>query len=211
MPAIDPKVPIIERFRQGPLLIYSEKCTDFGISMKSDFRHLIVSLALVSLLGGCAPTGKIDASASVSDADGYYIFGVAPPGVRVVVTRGDIEDGKFHRNVWVDRSFFGYPEDGFVVGKGHSGSTLDIMSVFTTPGPIYTACGPDTKTGVFRVKAGTIVYLGQLSLTTNGDKLGLAVRNDFNSAMAFLKTHYPSLADKAVQGNFDFMQADAEC
>jgi hypothetical protein len=88
---------------------------------------------------------------------------------------------------------------------------LDIMSVFATPGPIYTACGPDTKTGVFRIKAGTIVYLGQLSLTTNGDKLGLAVRDDFNSALVFLKTHYPSLVDKAVQGNFDFMRTDAQC
>jgi hypothetical protein len=58
--------------------------------MKSHFRHLIVSLALVTLVGGCAPTGKIDASATLSDADGYYIFGVAPSGVRVVVTRGDI-------------------------------------------------------------------------------------------------------------------------
>ena len=177
-------------------------------------------------LAGCASAGHVDATAAApSGAEGYFIVGVEPPFTRVGILAGEPSGDQFHPfpNFMGGHSavLMDEPTDGFLVGKIQGDSLLDIdmiqphSSKDDLLGPIMSPCGAVTnpngnrdnsKTIVFKAFAGKVVYITSLRLYAAPDgRLSYNTHADLAAARAFLKIHYPNLADKIEQGSFTNM------
>jgi hypothetical protein len=113
----------------------------------------------------------------------------------------------------VNTTFMGEPEDGFIVGRSKEGTLLGISMVQPHTSktdlfePLTTPC--EGRTLTFTARGGKVVYITsahyQLHTGGNGVADGLEANfsSDLEGARAFLKKHYPNLADKLEQGSYE--------
>jgi hypothetical protein len=132
-----------------------------------------------------------------------------------MIVEGSVSNGEFEqRHVPLTPFVMNVPRDGFLVGHSGSGRMLELQQVFDESGGIPVAFAP-CKTGakalVFDAPPGTVVYITSVTFTRSGDGLVPAYSEDLESARAFMKTHYPRLADKLEQGRYQLATADNTC
>lgn len=180
-----------------------------------DIRFLCVALIALAC-AGCTSVGRIDATAAApSGNQTYFVFGVTPDNVRISIYPGDIENNRFAMNNWLPAAFYGAAEHGYIVGGAHEGETLAITvlqvvaSQTSIGGSPYAPCG-DSRTIVFKVPAGKVVYITDVNYRWMGDGLVPSFGTNLEAARTFLKEHYPLLADRLEQGTFEFMATTRE-
>jgi hypothetical protein len=171
------------------------------------------------LCAGCNTQAYLEPSAAVATgSDAYFVIGVEPANARTTVSAGEIRDGDHYHMLDFGLRFLNRPQDGFILGKARAGdSVLAVTQVQLLSGESDLSFGPSfdgcsSQTLVFPVPQGKVVYLTNLTLTLNGghtfsqsDTVSLTHKDDFDAARAFLKAHYPALADKVEQGSYRFL------
>ncbi|MBI3675082.1 MAG: hypothetical protein HY243_00495 [Proteobacteria bacterium] len=174
---------------------------------------LTAGIIACSVCGAAAETAEPTAAVT-SDKDAYIIIGIRPENAKVLIVRGTNEDGQFSVDGWAKPTFVDYPNDGYIVAKAKPGDYVGIDWVFwghskgSFWGTIFYNC-KGSKTLVFTVPAGKVVYLTDVYFTPNG--YGASVKfgaSDIETVRAYLMTHYPSLADKVEQGQYETKPAD---
>jgi len=172
--------------------------------------------------GGCGSIGQVQNAATMGTNDAYFIIGVQPEFTRISVDEGGIVDGKFQGSLATrlfggNLVFMGEPEDGFVLGKARGGALLGITmaqphsSKTALLGPLLTPCESKrgyahrdgSKTLVFTADAGKVSYIANVRYMWVKDGMVPTYNADLEGARAFLKVHYPLLADSLVQGHYD--------
>ncbi len=169
-------------------------------------------------LSGCATVtiGDVPSTAAMnSPNESYYVLGLRPAQTRAMIVEGAVSNGEFEqRHVPLTPFVMNVPRDGFLVGHSDSGRTLELQQVFDESGGVPVAFAP-CKTGakalVFEAPPGTVVYITSVTLVRAGDGLAPVYSNDLEGARAFVKTHYPGLADKLEQGRYQLLTADNTC
>ena len=181
------------------------------------FRHLLSAAVVAAFaLGGagCASMGTVDHAVAPPDNDHtYFVIGIDPPQARVSIFKGFVTGEHFMENPLAATSFLGNPEDGFILGDTHGGTTLGLMMVQLAESgeialsPAMMPC--NTKTLVFTAPAGKVVYLTNIHFFRSGNGVVPQYSSDLAAARAFVASHYPQLAGKVEQGEFRLMNAGA--
>jgi len=173
---------------------------------------------LISSLGACATVtiGDVPSTATLNSTDeSYYVLGLSPAQMRAMIVEGSVEIGQFEQqHVPLTPFVMNAPRDGFLVEHSGSGRMLELQQVFDESGAIPVAFAP-CKTGakalVFRAPPGTVVCIASLNFMRAGDVLAPDYSSDLEGARAFLGTHYPGLANKAEQGQYQLLTSDNTC
>jgi hypothetical protein len=170
------------------------------------FSKDVVAAAMALAVGACAQVGQLPATAAIEKPDdAYFVIGVQPETATILLVDGSVEGGQFERLDDVFGPllvpFSGPPKDGYVVGKAQPGhNTLAISQIGLEQS--YAPCN-GARTVVFDVAPGSIVYVTDVRYTPNpaGTTMGQAAlipayHQDIDGARAYLRSHYPKLADK---------------
>ena len=163
-----------------------------------------------------------------SNDDAYFVMGVDPPFTSVQIDQGTIENEKFVGTIatflWgpTAATFIGQPVDGFIVGKTKGGTALAmtwvrpyaskdaLLAPELTPCPNFQSDeSPDEPHGkavVFSPPAGKVVYIASIKFyPTPRGSLASLFHKDIEAARAFMKIHYPQLADKLENGSYQLI------
>ena len=179
--------------------------------------YYLFLLILSIVLSGCASIGRVETATNPpNETESIFVLGVSPPVARVSLSPGIIEAGKFDQDDWGMAVFMGLPENGYIIGKGAAGTSLAIMHVRMLSdtgaffGSDFKPCGNSTKTLVFNVPDGKVIYLGNLAFTEVGRKLAVTYSNDFQSAKQYVDTQYPGLKDR-LEPYYYLLLSTASC
>lgn len=190
--------------------------------MRGPLATLALMLGLAGLCAGCGTSGRLDPSAAVrSPDDSYFVIAVhgrsenafGPAGQSfVAVSDAIVKNGKAEFEVSLSNGlvpFLDYTENDYVVGKAHrGGDTLAIWGINR-----YSPCGA-TNIVVFTAPAGKVVYITDIDTTGSrggwqGDHyMQVRYRKDIEAARAFLRSHYPNLADKLEPGSYELVPCE---
>ena len=163
------------------------------------FKALCIVLA-ASLGASCMSLGTLDADVQPPDRDHViFVLGVQSGTSEVGVFRGDLGSHGFSQNPFAVATYFGRPNDGFVVGESHAGNTLGVtdISVASAVQQDFSLCH-NSSTVTFRAPAGKVVYVGNVSFGRQGFATIPTITRDLEAARRFLRNHYPNLADALV-------------
>jgi hypothetical protein len=168
-------------------------------------------------LSACVSTGRVEQDAAPPAEDHtYYVLGLSPANIRIMLFKGDVANGTFVQNRLVPASFVGTAVDGYVVGATHTGNTLGVTLVQVVDGPDeifgpgFVPCGGAMMV-VFTAEGGNVVYLGDARFERSGRGLAPHFSYDIEAARAYLKSHFPKLADKLQQGRYQLLPATQSC
>lgn len=182
-----------------------------------DFTKIAGALMLVIALSSCTSMGTLDSNvAPPDDSHTLFVIGVQPQNVRVMIFRGDVADGKFTKSGIAAATFFGAPQNGFILGETHAGSTLAVVFVSMPSGPndisapLFAPCG-EAKTIVFNSPPGKVVYVGSATYRPNGNGFLPDYHNDLGAAQKFISENYPRLAGSLESSPYDLMPTTMRC
>lgn len=164
----------------------------------------------VLVLCGCATPPPAGNSGPPSGTDAYYVIGVAPKDVRLSIVGGTIRDGALHLPfIQLGAPSYMSDDGGYIVVKAEGGTSYGIVSaglMFGSQSVLGEFYQPTGRTLVFNVPAGKVIYVTNLSYSrTGGGVLGMTQAPNINDARAFMRQHYPQLADRLEQGQFGFL------
>ncbi len=176
---------------------------------------LVAALALAA----CAPVARLDASvAGPGEQDCYYVIRVTPTTARLDIPEGKIKDGRFDFGLQWAEHWLAPDEDGYIVAKVRGGTMLGVHEVvisFSKDFVMGQDYAPTSHTLVFDAPAGKVVYITNISYRSAPSQgafqqpgLAPTYKTDIEGARAYLKQHYPLLADKVEQGTYSFMPRD---
>jgi len=151
---------------------------------------------------------------------GWIVLGVQPERTRMEIDRPIMRSGRIRRFA-IDLNAE-YSKDGFIVWKVKPDTVYGVAasalmwgkSIF---GIRYMACG---HAPTFEAGAGKVLYVGSLSYRGVGSgstggalefQEAFSQTDDIESARAFLKTHYPGLADSLEHGAMEMTPIDRAC
>lgn len=178
-------------------------------------------ILLLSILGACTTAGIVAKDVSLSSNEAVFVLGVSPSNYSVGIWEGEIQNGVFLSSSEGLRfgvaRFLGPPTDGYIVGKAKSGQTLGITLVQRREeGSIlvtgeFVPCG-GTKTPVFSVPSGKVIYLGDITYTQAQNKLRATYSSNEEAARRYVSTNFPNLADKPiVRASYELLPTDVAC
>ena len=171
-------------------------------------RMLLRAAAIAMAVVGTTATPRAeDAPPAPSSTASYYLLQlVSPPKAVISIAQGKIIDGAFHADgtVFVNQTFKGTATDGFVFAKAAPDTTQGIRVIRMSDSmfeSVYVPCLSDFKTLAFDTQKGKVVYAGTVEYAYAADgKIGASYGQDIEAARAFLKSHYPQLADELTPG-----------
>ncbi len=165
---------------------------------------------------GCTSVGVVDHDASVSGDESVFVIGVSPENYRIMVFPGHINKNfVFERSNWRLAALYAGPNEGFVVGKAAAGDTLAITNIRVVKdrdsvlGADFAMC--DSRTMVFQVPAGKVIYLGDVHFDDRGRRLGLTFGDNFPAAKEYVAHKYPKLRDRLEPWKYDLLSTDVSC
>lgn len=106
--------------------------------------------------------------------------------------------------------------DGFIVGRAIAGTPLAILGVGLNSNATTFAPCHGTRTMVFVVPPGTVLYFGNVLYSfpltpTRNSQVSTSYSDDIAAARDYLKSRYPKLADKLEHGNVQLLPTDEPC
>src|SRR5690349_3787835 len=120
-------------------------------------KSRFASLASVALLTGCGSFVQLQPNEAGPAADeSVVVIGIKPHSARITFVPGSKEANGFKVGSLASGLINDNPTNGYIVAKGKAGQTLALTRI--SYGPVYEACG-NTRTAVFDVPAGKVVYL----------------------------------------------------
>jgi hypothetical protein len=135
------------------------------------------------------------------------------------VAKGSIrDDGRFYPTTWTSPTLSALPVDRFVIGEADAGTTqaftgatihLDSGTfLFGSMVRTFVPCG-NHLTMSFAAPGGKVIYLADIGFDTDGKGMKMRYAQNIEGARAFLKAHYPDLADKLEPGHYDLVPVNA--
>ena len=180
---------------------------------------VLIALAMATI---CGPVLAGDPSADVKPSPdvAWLVIGIQPVHARMEIDEPWMRKGviwNFHYNLTAY-----HPVDGFILVKAKPGALYGVAasslmwgkSIF---GVRYKPCG---QVPTFQAAGGKVVYF--TSIAYRGAGVGgygpfldmresAAYGQDLEGARAFLKAHYPGLADSVEQGSYEMMPMARRC
>lgn len=171
---------------------------------------MIIATAL--LLAACS-TNISRTATRPEPSESIIIFGVKPENAKLILFPGEIVDGKFKQNVFIDvaAKIHDLPSSGYVTAKVKTGQALALISAQMTQngslwGPLFSFCNnPEVLS--FDVPAGKIAYGADIEFIQIGDTLRLRFSQDIESARKHIKDQFPNLPDELMQLNLQQIPA----
>lgn len=181
--------------------------------MRATFRLIALCVWLFSA-GSAMATDKRFAFDPTKEA--IFLFKFQPVHLNVIFYPGKLAGESFKFSLFTPARFTGPVIDGYGIGRAKAGEHLALATVQDWSGlnpnvfGSYHLCG-DAQTPVFRVKAGDVVYVGDL--TFNDGKRGqpLAISADIEAARAYLHATAPELAAKLVDAGAVMRPTTRKC
>ena len=183
-------------------------------------RNLLSAAIAAAFCASCTTLGKVDSNATLEPSgDAFFVIGVSPEKTRVRIDDGILANGDFEKSTSANvvpfaATLMNTPTDGYLVGKAKGGTTLGLTAVFDEsgwPAVAFAPCKGGAKTPVFTLKAGTVVYITSMSYIREADRIKPSFADNFGDAQAFMKTHYPNLADKLERGHYEMAPSGLDC
>jgi hypothetical protein len=174
----------------------------------------VMTLALLAIAAaGCTHVGNVaPPSTDQIGSDTYFVMGIEPANVSVSFETGVVEGGLFKTGIEIFAAYAGGPEDGYIVGKIKGGDALAITNVRLHSSEhdlfpaMFVPCN-GTKTVVFTALPGKVLYLAHARYERQGSGVAPHYWSDIDAALAFMKAHYPKLADRLEPAKTQMMSA----
>ena len=165
----------------------------------------------------CRSINRLEADHNIDPGkDSVVVLGLAPANHRLQLFAGDVKNGIWHEHLLGIASFYGAADRGYVVAKVGSNVSLAVPLIVVVTdstkilGRNYTPCGK-TRTVVFRVAPGKVVYLSDFEFEEVGTELRLKYAGDLVKARGFIDANYPALKGRLEQGDFELMPTSFAC
>ncbi|MCK9464058.1 MAG: hypothetical protein M0R80_30945 [Proteobacteria bacterium] len=159
-------------------------------------------LLLASLAAGCGAWPNLPAGANfVENGEKSVIVMGVSPAIRVQVFPGVMNSEGWGLNLSDGGVLNNTPEGGYIVAPikpSKSGETYGVNRILPPGEGILSVCTGGT-TAVFEIPPGSIVYVGDLNLVSEG-KYRIQIGYDFEKAAAFMRAKYPAMAARLVEG-----------
>lgn len=169
---------------------------------------LLLATLLAPGLSGCIAFSGLDPASNYQDIGNasIIVMGVSPR-YRIHVSTGATESDGWHNTGGIV-TLNAFPEDGYIVARlaprsgvlnyGISGILPEGMG---SGGNHYIPC-PGRRTFTFDAPAGAVVFVGDVSYAPPSvGKLQFGAAFDIERARAHLRTRFPLLADRLVDGS----------
>lgn len=181
-------------------------------------KNLAVWLTLLASLGAdSALADDTPPDTKPSPDVAWLVIGVQPKTAQL-----EIDEPRMHNGVVVS---FHYrldafrPVDGFILVKAHPGTVYavaasSLMAGSSIFGVRYKPCG---QVPSFQAAGGKVVYFTTMTYRGEGAHApGILVEGhdysqDMEGARAFMKAHYPGLADSLEQGQMEKLEMGSKC
>jgi hypothetical protein len=178
-------------------------------------RISLLALGALLLVGGCNTVPQIDNDTAIDPSEGYFVMGITPPNVEVSVWSGRVENGRFIQIGKLHRpGYANIPLDGYMVGETHGdeANAIWFIQFKTADNALYTgkAFVPchETRTFVFEAPPGKVIYMGDAAFDPGQSGAFSAKGYDFAKAQAYMRGHFPKLADRLEAGHFKLLPTD---
>lgn len=143
--------------------------------------------------------------------ESIIIFGVKPENARLSLYPGEVIEGKFKQNWFLDTQakVHDTPQDGYVTAKVKAGQALGMTTVQMSIGgglwgPIFSFCG-NPKLLVFEVPAGKVAYAADIEFVQLGNALRPRFSRDLDAARQHFKQNHPNITDEVVPLDLQFI------
>jgi len=206
----------------------------------SNARRWALLLASSLALGGAARAADPAPAPPTDDNAAYVVIGVQPLEATPEMMPGSLDDKHKFVSGGRDR-IEQDPQDGYLVLKLDSEDTLAIEGVWMGSSHAYgrgliglmghelfdksghqgkgynTFCGADSALATFTPRRGHVLYIADFTFSqTDGGYWGSVdsgsyPARDLDAAKAYLKTHYPALADRVEQGPMTYAVVAGGC
>lgn len=174
----------------------------------------ILSFAACSLAltAGCS-TNIPRTAGNPEPTESILIFGVKPENARLALHPGEVIDGKFKQNWFLDTQakLHDTPQDGYVTAKVKTGQALAMTTVQMSIGgglwgPVFSFCG-NPRLLTFDVPAGKVAYVADIEFVQLGNSLKPRFSRDIEAARRHFKENHPNVTDEVVQLDPQFIPA----
>lgn len=163
-----------------------------------------IVVATVFILAGCSTNISRTATRPAPN-ESIIVFGVKPENAKLILFPGEIVDGKFKQNAYLDvvAKIHDLPSNGYVTAKVKTGQALALVSAQMTHngslwGPQFSFCD-SPKVLAFDVPAGKIAYAADIEFVQIGNTLRLRFSQDIDAARKHIKDEFPNLPDELTQ------------
>lgn len=169
----------------------------------------IIALLAAILLAGCTSVGEVKPeSQAPSQGESMFVIGLAPSNYRISVWPGYIKDGHFYKSQLRNAALYSAAYDGYVVGEAKAGEVLGITNARIVEnknsilGLDYRPC---KDVLVFKVPAGKVIYLGDITFSFDSNTVGVRQSRDNSAAASYFHARYPAIAQRIVPVDFQHM------
>lgn len=172
--------------------------------LKCKIRCVSMVVATAFLITGCS-TNISRTATKPAPNESIIVFGVKPENAKLILFPGEIVDGKFKQNAYLDvvAKIHDLPSNGYVTARVKTGQALALVSAQMTQngslwGPLYSFCD-SPQVLAFDVPAGKIAYAADIEFVQIGNSLRLRFSQDIDSARRHIKEQFPNLPDELTQ------------
>jgi hypothetical protein len=178
-------------------------------------RWLSIVAAAV-LLSACTSIHRLSSTQSFDpNTESVVVLGLQPDNHRIQIFPGTVQGDQWHEKLGI-ATFFGSAERGYVLAKAPNDTALAVSMIRVVAdekqilGTKYTPCG-NSRTVVFQVPRGKVIYLADFYYQQAGDRLQLEYAADLARARRYVDDNFPALRGRLEQGQFSLMQTAFKC
>jgi hypothetical protein len=164
---------------------------------------LFLSALVMTCAAGCKTTSTSrppEVDFTVSKTESVVVMGVSPV-MRLRAYQGFNEGKEWEQNKLAEAVINAIPDGGYVVVRmapSFKGEGYGIMRVIPSLMNVLSVC-TGGSTAVFDVPPDSVVYIGDFTLTEDGE-YKVHVGYDFDKALSYLKKTYPGFKGPLAKG-----------
>lgn len=146
------------------------------------------------------------------DREAIFVMGVSP-AYRTFVFSGKLDNGRFKSFMFTPARFNQLPTEGYMVGRAKADEILAITQVdVILDGRLkqFYPCG-ETPTPTFQVKAGQVVYVGDVKFRASEAGVAPVYGENEEAARRFMAKYHPTLAPAMVKGKIEPRPTTDKC
>jgi hypothetical protein len=181
--------------------------------MRASFRAFAAMVLFVATASASAADKRF---AFDPAKEAVFLFKFQPARLNVIFFSGKPSAESFKFSLFTPARFTGTVIDGYGVGRAKAGEWLALSTIQDWTGlnpnvfTSYHLCG-EAQTPVFQVKAGDVVYVGDLVFDDGKREQPLLISADIEAARAYLQANAPELAGKLTDAGTVLRHTTRKC